>query len=282
MTPQSKERDYVLGTHEDELERLGVQHRAWRSVVSDCWQNAGINLGSKVLDVGAGPGYATVDLAEIVGRTGKVVAVERSNNFVNAIKNAAGTRGLSNIEVHELDLMNDELPDGPFDFSWCRWVLCFVSDPNLLVQKISRVLRPGGRAIFHEYGHYTTWQFVPPRPSHEEFRKHVIATWRESGGEPDTGRQLPFWLKNNGFEVRSVVPRIYCIRPGDYMWQWPAQFIRIHLLRLQELGKIDAGFAEKVRSELAAAEKEEPSFMVTPLVLEIVAEKSPRCEPHGH
>jgi SAM-dependent methyltransferase len=268
-----KERDYVLGTHEDELERLGVQHRAWRSVVLDCWQNAGITAGSKVFDVGAGPGYATVDLAEIVGRSGKVVAVERSTNFAHAIKNTARSRGLSNVEVHELDLMEDDLPGEQFDFSWCRWVLCFVSDPSLLEKNISKVLRPGGRAIFHEYGHYTTWQFVPPRASHEEFRNHVVTTWRESGGEPDSGRYLPIWLKNNGFEVHSVVPRIYCIHPGDYMWQWPAEFIRIHLLRLQELGKIDAGFADKVRADLAAAEKEKPSFMVTPLVLEIVAEK---------
>ena len=52
----SKERDYVLGTHDEELERLGVQHRAWRPVVLDCWKNAGIEPGSRVLDVGAGPG----------------------------------------------------------------------------------------------------------------------------------------------------------------------------------------------------------------------------------
>src|SRR5213076_2685269 len=116
---QTKERDYVLGTHEDELERLGVQHRAWREVVLDCWKSAGIRAGSHVMDVGAGPGYATVDLAEIVGPTGKVVAVERSTNFVNAINDAVGTRGLSNVAVHELDLMNEELPGGPFDFSWC-------------------------------------------------------------------------------------------------------------------------------------------------------------------
>jgi len=272
---QSKERDYVLGTHKDELERLGVQHRAWRSVVLDCWQNAGITLGSQVLDVGAGPGYATVDLAEIVGPTGKVVAVERSTNFVNAIKNTARTRQLPNVEIHELDLMNDDLPHGSFDFSWCRWVLCFVSDPDLLVKKIAGALRSGGRAIFHEYGHYTTWQFVPPRESHEEFRKHVVRAWREAGGEPDTGRELPSWLKKNGFTVRSIVPRIFCIHPGDYMWQWPAQFIQVHLLRLLELGEIDEAFANKVRSDLAGAEREKPSFMLTPLVLEIVAEKSP-------
>jgi hypothetical protein len=57
------------------------------------------------------------------------------------------------------------------------------------------------------------------------------------------------------------------------MWQWPSAFIQVHLLRLQELGRIDAAFADQVRADLAAAEKEEPSFMLTPLVLEIVAEK---------
>jgi ubiquinone/menaquinone biosynthesis C-methylase UbiE len=270
---RTKERDYVLGTHEEELARLGVQHRAWRRVVLECWKNAGIAAGSRVLDVGAGPGYATVDLAEIVGPTGRVVAVERSENFVDAIKRTTTNRSLSNVEVHELDLMNDELPAGPFNFTWCRWVLCFVSDPSLLVKKISSALDKGGRAIFHEYGHYTTWQFFPRRASLEKFRDHVIATWRESGGEPDAGLQLPAWLATNGLSIRSIVPRIFCLRPNDYMWQWPSQFIQVHLLRLEELGQIDAAFAAEVRRDLASVEKDEVSFMLTPLVLEVVAER---------
>ena len=265
--------DYVLGTHEEELHRLGVQHRAWRPVVLNCWKNAGIKSGNRVLDVGAGPGYATFDLAEIVGNSGRVVAVERSPNFVDAIRRTIDERAFSNIEVHALDLMNDELPAGPFDFAWCRWVLCFLSNPEGLVEKLARVLHKHGRAIFHEYGHYTTWRFIPQRASIEEFRTHVIATWRESGGEPDVGRCLPSWLSENGFVVHSVVPRIFCLRPGDYMWQWPSQFIHVHLERLQELGKIDNTFAENVRRDLASAENQEASFMLTPLVLEIVAEK---------
>src|SRR6266480_1519786 len=55
------ERDYVLGTHEEELARLGLQHRVWRSVVLDCWQRAGITVAKRVLDIGAGPGYAATD-----------------------------------------------------------------------------------------------------------------------------------------------------------------------------------------------------------------------------
>ena len=80
------ERDYVLGTHDEELARLGLQHRIWRPIALDCWHKAGITIGSRVLDVGAGPGYAATDLAEIVGPTGKVVAVERSSNFVRALE----------------------------------------------------------------------------------------------------------------------------------------------------------------------------------------------------
>ena len=126
----TNERDYVLGTHDEELERLGLQHRAWQSVALDCWRRAGITAGSRVLDVGAGPGYATVDLAEIVGSAGEVVALERSHKFVAAIEKARRTRSLTNVKIKELDLMTDELPQGQFDFSWCRWVLCFVSDPS--------------------------------------------------------------------------------------------------------------------------------------------------------
>ena len=273
MTGQS-DRDYVLGTHTQELERLGLQHRVWRPVVLGCWRKAGITIGSRVIDAGAGPGYATVDLAEIVGCTGKVVAVERSANYVAAIKDACQRRSLTNVQVHEADLTTDNLPAGPYDFSWCRWVLCFISDPELVVKKIANVVRKGGTAIFHEYGHYKTWQFVPPRPCIEEFRNHVIATWRESGGEPDTGLQLPDWLGRHGFTVRSITPHIFCIRPDDYFWRWPAEFIEVYLPRLQELGRIDDSFAQKVRAELADAEKAENSFMLTPLVLEVIAEKT--------
>ena len=270
---RSTDRDYVLGTHDEELERLGVQHRAWRPVVLECWKNAGVTAGSRALDIGAGPGFATVDLAEIVGPTGRVVAVERSTNFVKAIKRIIAAKSLANVDVYELDLMDDPLPDGPFDFTWCRWVLCFLSNPELLIAKIAKTTRKGGRAIFHEYGHYTTWKFFPQRNALEQFRSHVIATWRESGGEPDTALPLPAWLARNGFVIVSIAPRIFCLRPDDYMWQWPAEFIKVHLVRLEELGRINAAFAENVRAELAAAEREENSFMLTPLVLEIVAEK---------
>src|SRR5438045_299427 len=137
------ERDYVLGTHEEELARLGLQHRVWRSVALDCWQRAGITLGKRVLDVGAGPGYATVDLAEIVGPTGEVVALERSQNFIGAMEATCRARSLGNVKIHELDLMNCELPEANYDFAWCRWGISFVGHQSLLIQKLGAVMPKG-------------------------------------------------------------------------------------------------------------------------------------------
>ena len=79
----SEEQAYVLGTHDEEIERLGLQHRVWRARMLEAWSEAGITEGSRVLDVGCGPGYATLDLAEIVGPTGTVVALERSERFLS-------------------------------------------------------------------------------------------------------------------------------------------------------------------------------------------------------
>jgi SAM-dependent methyltransferase len=269
----NKERDYVLGTHDEELARLGLQHRVWRPVVLDCWRKAGITVGSRVLDIGAGPGYATIDLAEIVESGGQVVAIERSNKFVNAIKDAVRERSLTNVKIHELDLMTDNFPKDDYDFSWCRWVLSFVSDPALLVQKLGNAMRKGSMSIFHEYGHYETWRFFPRLPNQERFREHVIATWRESGGEPDSAPSLPALLSANGFVIRSAAPLIFCVGPNDYMWQWPATFIAIYLPRLIEMGRIDQQFVDKVLTDLASAEADPNSLMITPLVLEIIAEK---------
>jgi SAM-dependent methyltransferase len=267
------ERDYVLGTHDEEITRLGLQHRVWRPIALSCWQRAGITIGSRVLDLGAGPGYAAADLAEIVGPAGKVVALERSSNFRRALEERCRARSLGNVQIHELDLMTDQLPEGPYDFSWCRWVASFVTDPARLVEKLGQVMRPGSVAIFHEYADYLTWRFIPRLPNQERFAQEVKASWSAAGGKADIGLDLPTYLGQNGFVIRSAQPRIYCVGPSDYMWQWPASFIGIGLARLQDLGRIDTAFAAKVQQEVDEAGRNSTSRLVTPLVLEIVAEK---------
>jgi SAM-dependent methyltransferase len=267
------ERDYLLGTNEDELRRLGLQHSVWRPVVLTCWQQAGITVGSRVLDAGAGPGFATVDLAELVGPTGEVAAVERSARFVQAGKAACRARGLDHVRFYELDLMTDPLPVTGFDAAWVRWVACFVSSPATLLSKLAQSIRPGGLLILHEYADYATWRVAPRSELIEEFVKHVMESWRAASGEPDVALALPPLLAEYGFRIRSATPRVFCIRPHDHVWRWPAAFIDNYLNRLLELRRVDQDWVRAVRREFAAVESNPNSLMLTPVVLELIAER---------
>lgn len=269
----SQNKDYVLGTGNEELNRLGLQHDVWKPYVLECWKRAGISRGQKVIDVGAGPGFASVDLAEIVGEKGQVYSMERSGNFTKSISSLISNGNYNNIKIYELDLISDDLPEIKVDFTWCRWVASFVSDPQKLIQKLSKTLNKGGVSIFFEYCDYSTWRLAPQNVIFESFVTEVMKSWRSSAGEPDIALILPTLLINSGYTIHSVKPHIFCIRPDEYIWKWPSSFIEINLDRLLELGKVTYEWTIEVRNELKKAENNPITYMITPMVLEIIAIK---------
>jgi SAM-dependent methyltransferase len=268
------DQDYVLGTHDAEIERLGLQHRVWRARVLDAWRRAGINVGQTVLDVGAGPGYASIDLAEIVGSRGQVIAVDRSQRFLDALSASAAQRGLANIRTVQADLVDATLGTGIAQASWCRWVLSFVTAPQRVVARIGAALRPGGVAIFHEYIDYRAWRLAPRSPALESFVQEVMASWRDAGGEPDIGLSLPGYLADSGLRIESLRTHSEIIGPGDFLWQWPATFLEVGVAHLADLGRITPEHAAGVRGAMAAAGANPHALMVTPTVVEIIARRN--------
>ena len=187
----SVDTDYVLGTHDAEISRLHLQHGIWQTLVRDCWARAGITPGQHVIDIGCGPGFASVDLAEAVGPEGRVTGIERSERFIAHAEALCAARGLENVSFRHADVMLDALAVEGADAIWCRWLAIFVSDPALLVRKMAAALKPGGRLVFHEYVHYETYQSIPHSMHLEQFVRHVMDSWREFGGEPNVARMLP-------------------------------------------------------------------------------------------
>ncbi|HWE45405.1 MAG TPA: methyltransferase domain-containing protein [Caulobacteraceae bacterium] len=269
----AQDRSYLLGTHDQEIERLGLQHRVWRPKVLEAWRRAGITVGSAVVDAGAGPGWATLDLAEIVGPEGRVHALERSERFLAHLEGALATRRLGNVSAANLDLVTDPLPASGVDAFWIRWVLAFVGDAETVLKKLAATLKPGGVAVIHEYLDYDVWGFAPRRPALEAFRKFKMDDWRQAGGEPDIGRSLPDLLPRCGLKIRELRPMVEAVRPGDFFWQWPRAFLDTYPQHLADEGKVDQAFADRVTQELREAEADPQTVMITPLVLEVIAEK---------
>lgn len=265
--------DYVLGTHDDEIERLGLQHRVWRPRMLDAWRRAGVTIGQRVIDVGAGPGWASFDLAEIVGPTGAVVAVERSARFCAYLRARAAADGLAQVETVEADVVTHDFGRDHADAAWVRWLLSFAADPRRVVDAIAAALKPGGVAVFHEYLQYRTWRVLPGHPALDAFAQEVMDGWRATGAEPDIAIHLPHWLGEAGLVIGEARPLIDIVRPSSYVWRWPASFVEINLDRQVALGRTTPAQAAETRAALAAAEADPHAWMVTPLVLEVIARR---------
>lgn len=267
----TSEKDYVLGTHDEEVARLGLQHRAWQPCTLAAWRSAEIGRGQAVLDVGCGPGYAALDLAELVGESGRVVAIDKSERFLNVLGAMSRERGIDNITLHQADLDAGEFPAVSADRAWCRWVFAFLKQPRDALTRLAAAIRPGGVIVIHEYFDYGTWRTAPRCPELEKFVRQVMASWRDNGGEPDIGLSLPRWLEELGFELRSVRPIIDVLKRDDLKWEWLRSFIDIGRRRLVALGYLTAGDAVLIWEAFTEFEDAPASRMITPGVLEIVA-----------
>jgi SAM-dependent methyltransferase len=267
----STERDYILGTHDEEIERLGLQHRVWRPRALDAWRRAGFTLGQTILDVGCGPGYASLDLAEIVGPAGRVISMDRSRRFLDTLEAASRQRGLENIKTLEMDLSEEGPPPGEADAAWARWIFAFVKQPRHLLERVRQALRPGGVLVLHEYFDYRTWRMAPRSPEFEEFVRVVMESWRSSGGEPDIALELPTWLGELEFEISSLRPIIDIVPASNFVWEWPKAFVEVGIRRLLDLGQLTPQRGEAMLEAFARSEAQPYSLLITPGVMEIVA-----------
>jgi SAM-dependent methyltransferase len=268
----TRAKDYVLGTNDEEIERLGLQHAAWRAHALAAWRTAGFGPRQTVLDVGCGPGYAAMDLAGLVGAGGRVVAIDKSERFLAALEGVRRERALDQVTACRADLEGGELPVVSADGAWCRWVLSFIRNPRDVLARLSASLKPHGVAVFHEYFDYSTWRAAPRCEELERFVEAVMSSWRDHGGEPDIGLSLPAWLAELGFEVRRMRPIVEAVQPGDAKWAWLRSFLDLHRPRLVEMGYLSDGESGRIRESFAALEAA-GGIMITPGVLEVVARR---------
>jgi SAM-dependent methyltransferase len=120
--------------------------RAWLRQASDAMLDmAGIVPGASVLDVAAGAGDQTLDIAQRIGPQGRVLATDLSPGILALAQKNARQAGFHNVQTHAADGEDLQVEPASFDAVVCRLGLMFFPDPLQGLHGMRRALRPGGR-----------------------------------------------------------------------------------------------------------------------------------------
>ena len=156
-----------------------VQRYGWDLAAADyeaLWQSqllpaqtallalAALRSGEQVLDVACGTGLVAFAAAEAVGPHGQVLGVDLSGQMVDAARQRAEERRLSNVEFQRMDAETLALPDASVDVALCALGLMYLPDPERAVAEMRRVLRPGGRLVAAVWGErsHCAWSALFP------------------------------------------------------------------------------------------------------------------------
>jgi enediyne biosynthesis protein CalE5 len=113
---------------------------------------AGVEPGSRVLDVAAGYGEPSLSAARAAGAEGAVLATDISAEMIAFGRERAAATGLENIEFVQSDAVSLDFPEASFDAALSRWGIIFEPDAEAAAARIRSFLEPGGRLAISSWG----------------------------------------------------------------------------------------------------------------------------------
>lgn len=164
---------------------LGLRNDVYRRPLMTALDRLGLREGWRCVDVGAGGGDVSVALAEIVGRDGRIYAVDSDPAARDQVAElAAASAQVVAITQTGEDLL---LPEA-VDLAFCRFLLLHVHDPLVVLARMGRAVRPRGWVVAQEP--VTTAGRIAGQPFSMPDARH-----------PDVGALLPALVQQAGLEI---------------------------------------------------------------------------------
>lgn len=203
---------YTHGHHESVLR----SHR-WRTAENSAGHLLPhLSGGMRLLDVGAGPGTITADLAGLVR---EVVATEISEEALALTRAGVAEQGATNVTFAVADVHALPFEDDAFDVAHAHQVLQHVADPVQALRELRRVTKPGGIVAVRD-SDYAAFAWYPELPALDDWLRLYREVARANGGEPDAGRRLRAWARAAGFADVTAGSSTWCYTSDDDRAWW--------------------------------------------------------------
>lgn len=133
----------------------GGIHRLWKRVTIEM---SGVRPGHKVLDIAGGTGDLAAKFSRIVGSEGTVVLADINDSMLKVGRDRLVDRGITeNVRFSQADAQYLPFPDNTFDVITIAFGLRNVTDKDMALRSMLRVLKPGGKLLVLEFS-------KPPNP----------------------------------------------------------------------------------------------------------------------
>lgn len=167
------------------MTELGLRNDVYRRPLVTALERLGLGDRWRCVDVGAGGGGVSVALAEVVGRDGRVYAVDSDP----AARDEAARAAAAHTQVVVITQAAEDLtlPEA-VDLAFCRFLLLHVVDPVAVLRRMGGAVRPGGWVVAQEP--ITSAGRVAGAPLSMPEARH-----------PDVGALLPALVRDAGLEV---------------------------------------------------------------------------------
>jgi SAM-dependent methyltransferase len=106
--------------------------------------------GERILEVGPGTGYYTLDVAEWIKPGGQMDILDLQQEMLDHTMRRAEERGLSNVTPTQSDATGMPYQEGTYDAAFLVTVLGEIPDQDAALRELARVLKPGGRLVVGE------------------------------------------------------------------------------------------------------------------------------------
>ncbi len=127
----------------------GGVHRLWKRMTIEM---SGVRKGHKVLDIAGGTGDLAAKFSRIVGPEGTVVLADINDSMLKVGRDRLVDRGIvDNVQFSQADAQHLPFPDNTFDVITIAFGLRNVTDKDMALRSMLRVLKPGGKLLILEF-----------------------------------------------------------------------------------------------------------------------------------
>src|SRR5262249_15694172 len=198
---------YLMAGQLSEIERLRLQSRVWEPAGERLLTSLGNAAGQRVLEVGCGVMGWLGCLSHWVGERGVVIGTDIASDQLDAAQLFCTESNLSNTTLLQDDFFATQLDEASFDLVHLRFQLAPIGRVSDQMATAYRLLKPGGLLILEDPDS-GSWHESPVSPAAQRLRELILEAFIRGGGDFNSGRRLPEYLRSVGIEPKV---RVECL-----------------------------------------------------------------------